>query len=111
MLIIHGDKIPDAEGYVKKQLLTVSTLQTGPRRLRIPPALCENQLYAPYSPAFQAYFDPVGMSGGIRQDLGDDSLCHVPGPLVLLQQDFNAQSRPDVGTLRSIHSPPFGPPV
>ena len=62
-------------------------------------------MYTPYCPAFQAHFDPVGMSERIRQDLGDDSLCHVSSPLVLLQQDFNTQSWPDVSTPRSIHSP------
>ena len=52
--------------------------------------------HAPYNAAFQTDLDTMGMRGGFREDVLDDSFRQFSGSLVLFLYDHNTRSRFDI---------------
>jgi hypothetical protein len=51
----------------------------------------------------QPDFDTVGMSGGIRQNIRNDSFRQFPGALILLQNNAHPRSSLNIRSIPSIH--------
>ena len=81
-----------------------------PRSGELPSPLPHDPRHPAHLAVGEPDLDPVGMEGGVGEDILHHPLRPFPRPLILLEDDLDLQPRLYVLSILAVHAPPMGAP-